>query len=673
MSHPHSPERIHVIFKTHLDVGFTDYARNVVERYFTDYIPRAVTLARELREAQSPRRFIWTTGSWLIYEYLEQAKQDARREMEQAILEGDITWHAMPFTVHSENMDPALFRFGLSLSSELDRRFGKKTIAAKMTDVPGHTRAIVPLLAEAGVRFLHIGVNAASTPPDVPPVFRWQAPSGAEIAVMYHKGSYGDLMTLPDLPDAIAFAHTNDNLGPQSKEELEAAFGKIQEQFKDASVQASTLDAFAQSLETIWDRLPVITQEIGDTWIHGVGTDPAKISRYRALLRLRRTWQEHGIPADKLHDFHRKLLLIPEHTWGMDVKTYLWDWENYTNAEFLAVRSQENYRTIEASWQEQRDYLHAALDGLNDPNLRSEAEAALSEVQPARPDVAPFSPIENLAAPQVTDHFIFTLDPQRGFINHLERTPYAEKSRPRQWASPDFPLALFRYEAFSASDYQRFYRQYIQNKRQTSFWAKPDFTKPGMENASTEHKVFYPTLTWAGMCQSPQSQKYLLRCTMPEESWQRYGAPRELTLEITFPRSEPVIEFRLQWFDKTACRIAEALWFSFIPRVRQPRSWRMEKLGEWISPLEVIRDGNCKLHAVGQGVRCQEAKTCIEIESLDAPLVAPGQPSLLDFNNRQPNLRGGMHFNLFNNVWGTNFPMWYEEDAMLRFRLRFKD
>ena len=31
-----------------------------------------------------------------------------------------------------------------------------------MTDVPGHTLGIVPLLAEAGVRFLHLGVNTAS-------------------------------------------------------------------------------------------------------------------------------------------------------------------------------------------------------------------------------------------------------------------------------------------------------------------------------------------------------------------------------------------------------------------------------------------------------------------------------------------------------------------------------
>ena len=33
-------------------------------------------------------------------------------------------------------MDRELFQYGLSLSQKLDERFGMKTVAAKMTDVP---------------------------------------------------------------------------------------------------------------------------------------------------------------------------------------------------------------------------------------------------------------------------------------------------------------------------------------------------------------------------------------------------------------------------------------------------------------------------------------------------------------------------------------------------------
>lgn len=166
------PKNIHLIFKTHLDVGFTDYASVVVNNYFSKYIPASLRVAREMRERGQPERFLWTTGSWLIYEYLEQAQPAARKEMEEAILRGDIAWHALPFTTHTELEDAELFRFGLRLAKELDERFGRKTIAAKLTDVPGHTRGIVPLLAEAGIKFLHIGVNPGSTVPSVPPLFR---------------------------------------------------------------------------------------------------------------------------------------------------------------------------------------------------------------------------------------------------------------------------------------------------------------------------------------------------------------------------------------------------------------------------------------------------------------------------------------------------------------------
>ena len=128
-------------------------------------------------DSENPK-FIWTTGAWLVADYLANAAPADVRRMEQAIERWLIRWHALPFTTHSELMSADLFRAGLSYSQELDRRFGRMTTAAKMTDVPGHTRSIVPLLAEAGVRFLHLGVNEASPVPDVPEVFRWRSRTG---------------------------------------------------------------------------------------------------------------------------------------------------------------------------------------------------------------------------------------------------------------------------------------------------------------------------------------------------------------------------------------------------------------------------------------------------------------------------------------------------------------
>src|SRR5664279_746275 len=93
-----SPRLIHVIFKTHLDVGYTDLAQNVVQNHFEHFIPAALDLADELKRRGGAERFLWTTGSWLIYEYLLQAAPAERERMEAAIRIGDIVWHGLPFT-----------------------------------------------------------------------------------------------------------------------------------------------------------------------------------------------------------------------------------------------------------------------------------------------------------------------------------------------------------------------------------------------------------------------------------------------------------------------------------------------------------------------------------------------------------------------------------------------
>lgn len=87
--------------------------------------------------------------------------------------------HAKPFSMFVEISDDELFVEGVKISRELDRMFGQVTylllprsepkqqqkITAVSKDVPGFPRSAIPLLASQGVEALHIGVNAAITPP----------------------------------------------------------------------------------------------------------------------------------------------------------------------------------------------------------------------------------------------------------------------------------------------------------------------------------------------------------------------------------------------------------------------------------------------------------------------------------------------------------------------------
>jgi hypothetical protein len=275
--------KVHVIFKTHLDIGFTDLAENVVATYINKFIPTAICLARETREQQGDTCFKWTTGSWLIYTFLERAKSENRKNMEQAIEADDICWHALPFTLHSETLEPSVFEAGLQTSKRLDERFGKTTISGKMTDVPGHTRGIVPILQRNGISLLHIGVNPASMPPEVPPVFLWQSPDASRVAVMYQK-DYGGITLIPHTREAVAVMFTGDNHGPQTVEQIMGAYEHIQTQFPEAEVAASDLNQVANVIASIADKLPVISKELGDSWIHGIGSDPFENSTVAIIV-----------------------------------------------------------------------------------------------------------------------------------------------------------------------------------------------------------------------------------------------------------------------------------------------------------------------------------------------------------------------------------------------------
>ena len=79
---------------------------------------------------------------------------------------------------------------------------------------------------------------------------------------------------------------------------------------------------------------------------------------------------------------------------------------------------------------------------------------------------------------------------------------------------------------------------------------------------------------------------------------------------------------------------------------------------------------NRSFHTIDTELQNKKGGAELFIDSPDAALVAPGTPAPLRFENKQPDLSKGWHFNLYNNLWGTNFPMWYEEDARFRFTIR---
>ncbi|WP_158648280.1 DUF5054 domain-containing protein, partial [Candidatus Symbiothrix dinenymphae] len=354
--------KVHVIFKTHLDIGYTDFATKIEQRFIEEYIPKALAVNDALKAEGSADRYVWTTGTWLVDTYLKQAPPDSVKKFEQALKEGDFAWVGIPYTIESESANLPLFEGMLKLSHRLDKQFGKKTIAAKMTDVPGHTRSIVTPLYDAGFRFLHIGLNYCAPIPSVPTFCRWRNTDGKEIVLMY-QNSYGETSVLPDGKTVVSINFTHDNRGPHTLQQVKSIYSKLREQYPNARVFGSTLSAVAEDLSSMTAQMPVLTSEIGDTWIFGYASSPVMMSRFRALSRLYAEWLQTGKldkNSDMAIDYAVKLGMVAEHTWG-----YSWiplqNWDKYDVDIFNASRHLPGFKIMEKSWKEKADMVDNAI------------------------------------------------------------------------------------------------------------------------------------------------------------------------------------------------------------------------------------------------------------------------------------------------------------------------
>lgn len=676
-------KRVHVVYKTHLDIGFTNMGQTVLDSYVQEHIPRAIDLALSINTPER-KRFIWTVGSFLVDYYRRHAPKEALEKMDRAIRLGYFRWHGIAVTSHTELQSPEVLAYNLSISQKLDREYGVKTIAGKMTDVPGHTIALVRPLSEAGIRYLHIGVNPSSRVPGVPEIFRWRH-DGHEVIVHY-SAQYGEAISIPGFDEALEFAHTNDNHGPQDAAQVEAELNRIQEKYPGAAVEASTLDDFGASLESIRDRLPVVEEEIGDTWIHGVGSDPYKIGRYKALCALARTWLKEGKIAPDTPgygNFMENLMLIAEHTWGLDFKKYLADFKNWTKADFQAARRKDvttldlltnrnaglksaleydlqqycdgkfsgSYTKYEASHEEQRGYLKTALAELPQA-LRGEAQAAMDAMAPQ------FDRRGEPIAPGAT-HCIAGWQVRfggGGEIAYLARDG-------REWVR-DGELCRLQYEVFDAKDTTLAYYGYNRDLFHTGSWAEADFSKPGLEFVQGLRHTCY---AFALERLAREDGTVIATVCGDGEAAEEYGSPRRAQLIYTFAKD--AVFCRLQWFEKDSNKIPEALWLHFGFDVENPNRWKMQKLGQLISPLDVVSGGNRKQHAV-EKLCYSGADGRVTVESLHAPLVSIGSRNLYNMDDKIENMEGGFYFNLFNNRWGTNFNMWCSDDCLFDFVIR---
>jgi len=709
-------EEIILVFKTHFDIGYTDMASKVVERYRTSMIDSALDVVDASRDLPEAHKFVWTIPGWPMAKILEDWQgqtSERKRRLMAAFQEGRFVIHALPFTTHTETLSEEDLVRGLSYSTDLCRAAGLEIPRdAKMTDVPCHSWILPTLLAHAGIEFLHIGTNSGSSDPRVPLLHFREGPDGSRVLTMHVNGYGTGAMPPTDWPYRtwLGLIHTGDNHGPPRPDEVRRVVEEIGQRMPGVKVRIGRLSDFADAIlaKEQLDAIPVVRGDTPDTWIYGPMCDPqgriaarrahAELPTAESLTTMLASWgiepaakAAQPTPWRSLADGYEQSLLYGEHTWGASLG---WVGHELPWGPDWQQRTDERHQRMVASWDEHSAYAHAAQT-LSTSLLNESLQRLSQAIDSDQSRAAVYNPLpwkrDGLAWIDGESRFVSDvpplgyrtvcgsdLEPPRGeaevpepaadgpgvlqndfFRLAFERrsgrvTSLVDRRADRELVRPDSEgLGSFLYERFSADQCDQFMHDYALILPK---WVTTQFTKPGLPRDVPYRAVRPGTATCVS---TVRGRDYLaLRSTYRDDP----ALPcDQLAYEIRLYDAIPAIDLSLAVTGKRPDTWPEAGWMSLPLDIPQPH-FRLSRLGGIMDPQQDINPGgNRHLLWLHHGLAVFGSDGYgVGICPLDAPLVSLGEPGCWRFSWDYVPQRADIFVNLFNNQWNTNFRLWNE-------------
>jgi alpha-mannosidase len=380
-------KEIIIVMKTHFDIGYTDYASEVVKSYNTQMIPLALETYEKNKNLPESEQFVWTIAGWPMTQIMNNALDAKQKNLiDDAFRNQRFVIHALPFTMETEAMETEEFVRSFEFSSKLSRQFGLPLpIDGKMTDVPSHTWGLVTMLYHAGIKFMHIGCNGGSPYTSVPPLFWWEGPDGSRVLTMYSKDYGTELIPPSDWPYStyLAMVMTSDNAGPPKPEAVKNMLDEIHQKMPGVKVKIGRLSDFYEGIvKEEGAKIPVLKKDMGDQWIYGFMTTPVetKIQRNKrrdifsleSLNTLMNIWglQTEDISAG-IGKAYEECALYGEHTFGMDTKNKKYLGKQIFGKEWEEKKNNGELRTIEKSWEEKAAHTYQ-MEQFITPNIETE-------------------------------------------------------------------------------------------------------------------------------------------------------------------------------------------------------------------------------------------------------------------------------------------------------------
>lgn len=414
-------------------------------------------------------------------------------------------------------------------------------------------------------------------------------------------------------------------------------------------------------------------------------------------------------PNKRFYKYNRFFIKNSEHTWGLDVKTVLappdFQRNNWGNSEFQKVRSDVRFQNLEASWIRQRRWgIDDAITELGNHSLVTQIHQMFEELKASIPStdgfryVSPSSPALNFDC----GRFKIAFNETTGAISSLK-----DSKTDIDWVSND-DLLLLEYRTYDANDYSNFMLNYNYMGWFYYFDDLDDFDKVGINLYNAKRRIIHPKLDqfWVKNLTDNSNVKdnligtqFLLRLVFPQELIEVAGAPQFVWISLVVPSVDSTLNLTLQVFNKTTTRLPETMYFRFKPNASSSSlqfintTWVMEKLGQPVDPSIVVTGGAKHVHYVSDGGMTYFAQTkasfsssqiatspktnySFQIKSSETGLICFGEPNAFPVpTNLNPNFHEGASFILWNNLWNTNYIMYFPflaEEASIKYRFQLQ-
>ncbi|MGN0229619.1 MAG: hypothetical protein ACI4BH_07405 [Muribaculaceae bacterium] len=399
-------EDIVIVFKMHFDIGYTDWAESVLQKYSTSMIDCTLESLQQTAALPESDRFVWTLPGWPMKYILDNASPAHKPIIEQALRSGRLAPHALPFTFETESSDLETLVRSMSFTSDINRRYRRPLArGAKLTDVPSHSWILPTLLTHAGVNILHIGCNPGSKSPDVPTLFWWEGPDGSRLLTFNWAEYYGSGVMPPKSwkhKTWLAMIHTHENTGAPTAAEVEAVLKEAHQKAPNARVRIGQIEDFYDLLMKENPQLPVVRGDMPDTWIHGYMSMPREVKINKKMQRtiyneetlnsLLADWTGMSQSISKYIDTAvEQSILFDEHTFGLALshgQGGLWQYGD----DFVTDRADGAYDFIEESWYEKGHHVHAAQQAVVPP-LRRDLQALATSIAVTGKRVVVYNPL----------------------------------------------------------------------------------------------------------------------------------------------------------------------------------------------------------------------------------------------------------------------------------------